>query len=126
MATLNNEDFNKWLQKNPSTLSDIYQKERSGIAKAIPSIFTSVDGFQLIYMVDPTDENKTLEIFFVVLSDSDLPKDLNWVTANNLRQVNESKLSVSVSELFIQVDKNFKTLDYTITIIPRIDKPNKQ
>src|SRR5688572_1072671 len=110
MSTLKSEDFNKWLEKNPTTLSEIFQQERNKITKAIPTVFNSFEGFQLIYMVDPTCEDKILEIFLVVLSDTDLPHDTNLVTVNNMTKVNESKLTVSVSEPFIQVDQDFRTI----------------
>lgn len=118
MGQLSFNQFPKWLEKNPSKLSEIYNAERQAFAKAnFIDRKTPLD-VAVVQMVDPADATVLLETFLVAISDEPIDKNLHHVAEIHLKMVNEAKGNAPVSELFIQVDEELNTLDYSIKNIP--------
>ena len=118
MGQLNFNQFPKWLEKNPSKLSEIYNTEREGFAKAnFIERKTPLD-VAVVQMVDPSDPNVLLETFLVAISNEPIDKNFHYVAEIHLKMVHEATGNAPVSELFIQVDDDLNTLDYSIKNIP--------
>jgi hypothetical protein len=118
MGQLSFNQFPKWLEKNPSKLSEIYNAERQGFAKANFIEWKTPLDLAVVKMVDPSDPNILLETFLVAISDEPIDKNLTQVAETHLKMVNESIGGAPVSELFIRVDDDLNTLDYSIINIP--------
>lgn len=118
MGQLHFNTFQKWLDKNPAKLSEIYTAERHDFGKAnFIDRKTPLD-VAVVQMVDPSNQNRLLETFLVALSDEPIDKELHRVAEIHLRMVSEAKGNAPVSELFIQVDKELNTIDYSLKSIP--------
>jgi len=118
MGQLSFNRFRNWLEKNPTKLSEIYNAERQAFSKAnFIDRKTPLD-VVVVQMVDPDDDTVLLETFLVAISDEPIDKNLHHLAEIHLKMVTEAKGNAPVSELFIQVDKELNTFDYSIKNIP--------
>ena len=113
--------FQKWLDKNPSKLSEIYTKERHGFAFANFIERDTLIGAAIVHMVNPSNHALLLETFLVVLCNYELTDiDIKNVVGYHLQIVNSQKENKPASELYIQVDDELNTVDYALKTIPII------
>ena len=123
MAQLPVNEFAKWFDKNPNKLSEIFTAKREGFAKAIFKDRKTKLGAAIVYMVDPSNTHKLLETFLVALSDEEVSKESNLIPEDHLGMVNDDEGNGKVSELLLQISKEYETIDYFLREVPTLPKP---